>query len=260
MKCTLLCSKLAAILLLVSVVVISCTPEEVNPIQPTAYSYFGDIKSDVDAFRDLLGANNINYIGAKPAGRREINWDALPDSVAAPNGYEGDFFNKLANRQVRGIEFTTPGSALSVSADHDNPTNTPVLFGNINPTYTSIFPSYSGERLFSPIGSNRVDAYFYLPGTNTPAVVNAIGVVFIDVDREGASSIEIFDKDDKSLGTFSAPVMNEGQAFLGLVYETPLIHHIRIRLGNTPLGPNDGTSKDVSVMDDIIFAEPQPVQ
>ena len=252
-------SAFLGVLLAVYVFVMSCSPDEVY-IQPGTYSSFGDIKSDVDAFRDLLGANNINYIGSRPAGRREINWDVLPDSVAAPNAYEGDFFNKLANRQVRGIEFTTPGSALSVSADLDNPTSTPVSFGHINGSYSAIFPTYSGERLFSPIGSNRVDAYFYLPGTKTPAVVSSLGIVFIDVDREGTSSIEIFDKDDESLGTFSAPVMNEGQVFLGLRYDTPVIHHIRIRLGNTSLGPNDGGAKDVSVMDDIIFAEPQPIE
>jgi hypothetical protein len=238
---------------------ISCAKKD-DPVKAETFRYFGDIKTDVDAFRELLGANNINYIGSKPAGRREINWDALPDSLAAPNGYQGDFFNNLANHQVRGIEFTTPGNSLSISADLSNPTNTPVTFGNINPEYSAIFPTYSGERLFSSLGSNKVDVHFFLPGTNTPAVVSALGVVFIDVDREETSSIELFDKDDDSLGTYSAPAMNEGQVFLGLRFDTPLIYHARITLGNRALGPDDSGSVDVSVMDDIIFAEPQPIE
>jgi hypothetical protein len=259
MKLRLPYTEFSVLLLLTCLSVVSCT-EKADHVKPEIYSSFGDIKSDVDAFRELLGDNNINHIGSKPEGRREINWDALPDSQAAPNAYKGDFFNKLENHQVRGIEFSTPGSALSISADLNNPTHTPVSFGNINTTYTAIFPTYSGERLFSPVGSNRVDAYFYLPGTSTPAVVSGLGVVFIDVDREETSSIELFDKDDSSLGTYSAPVMNEGQVFLGLLFETPVVHHISIRFGNTPLGPNDGGAKDVSVMDDIIFAEPKPIQ
>lgn len=35
---------------------------------------------------------------------------------------------------------------------------------------------------------------------------------------------------------------------------------VRITYGNAPLGPDDGGSIDVSVMDDFIFGEPQPVE
>src|SRR5215211_3888252 len=52
-----------------------------------------DITSAVDQFRaDLGGANNA---ASPPAasGRREVNWDGVPDTVASPNAFPGDFFN-----------------------------------------------------------------------------------------------------------------------------------------------------------------------
>jgi len=241
--------------LCVTIFILSCNKDEDGPQVITAA---GSVQSAMDEFRNLLGANNGNAAGSQPAGRREINWDGLPDSVAVPNGYAGNFFNDPANGQTRGIEFTTPGTGPIVSADLNNPTNTPSSFGNINPTYTSIFPPFSGERIFSPIGSNIADIRFYVPGTSTPAVVPGFGAVYIDVDTEDNDAFEFFDKNENSLGTYSTPVMNEGHVFLAVLFDHPVIHHIRIRYGNAALGPNDGGSVDVSVMDDFIFGEPQP--
>ena len=71
---------------------------------------------------------------------------------------------------------------------------------------------------------------------------------------------EFFDINGKSLGTYSTPVMNEGYVFLAVLFDLPVIHHVRITYGNSPLGPNDEGYTDVSVMDDFIFGEPQPAQ
>ena len=245
------------VLSLLVICIMSCRQEEVL-IKPAAFSAFGDIKSDVDAFRDLLGDNNINYLGSKPEGRREINWDVIPDSLAIPNSFTGTYFNDRAYHQARGAEFSTPGSRLMICADSDNPTGTAPSFANFNVTYTSMFPTYSGERMISPQASNIIEVRFYIPGTSTPAVVKGVGAVFIDVDRAETSSISLFDQDNNSLGTYYVPVMKEGQAFLGLLFETPMIHRARITLGNTALGPDDKGNKDISVLDDFIFSEPQP--
>ncbi len=252
-------SKSLAILLLTFVIVIACSRQEVNHVKPEMYAYFGDIKSDVDAFRDLLGANNINYLGSKPSGRREINWDVIPDSLALPNSCPGTYFNDRAYHQARGAELSTPGSRLMICADSDNPTGTAPFFVNFNAKYTDIFPTYSGERMICPQASNVLDVRFFIPGTSIPAVVESVGAVFVDVDLAETSSIRLYDKEDNSLGTYYAPVMNKGQAFLGLRFETPMIHHVRITLGNTALGPDDRFSKDICVMDDFIFSEPQPL-
>src|SRR6185503_19855220 len=86
---------------------------------PTA----ADIQDSVDDFRDFLGALNPNAIGSFLSGRREINWDAVPDAFSAPNALPAGFFN--AN-SPRGVVFFTPGSGFLVSTDSANPTNTPV--------------------------------------------------------------------------------------------------------------------------------------
>ena len=228
--------------------------------QPEIISAAGDIQAAMDEFRGLLGPNNGSVAGAQSTGRREINWDGISDDAAVPNGYLGDFFNDPVHGQPRGIEFTTPGMGLIVSADANNPTNTPMSFGNINPQYTTIFPPFSGERIFSPIGSNIADIRFYVPGTDIPAEVRGFGAVYIDVDREENAAFEFFDLQGNSLGIYGTPVLNEGHVFLAVLFDQPVIHHVRIEYGNAALGPDDGGNIDVSVMDDFIFAEPQEAE
>jgi hypothetical protein len=195
----------------------------------------------VDLFRADLGA------------RREINWDGVPDSAAAPNFLPGDFFN------ARGAFFSTPGAGVQVSADSANPTSTPVRFGHINPTYPDIFKTFSAERLFSPIGSSIVDLTFVVPGTNIPAVTNGFGAVYADPDFVDATSFQYFDLLGHSLGLFSIPVANNGLSFLGVTFDSAIVQRVRIVYGSVPLGPNDGNGVDVAVMDDFIYGEPVQV-
>ena len=91
-----------------------------------------DIQTAVDAFRNFLGDNN-GVGGTFPTGRREINWDGVPDAFSAPNLLPANFFN---SNSPRGVVFFTPGTAgFQVSANSINPTNTPVRFGNIDIVY-----------------------------------------------------------------------------------------------------------------------------
>ena len=236
----------------------ACDKEDDN--NPQLISASTDIPGAITEFRNLIGGNNNgNTAGSQADGRREINWDGIADSEAVPNGYLSDFFNDPVHNQTRGIEFSTPGMALGVSADNNNPTSTLPSFGNINPQYTAIFPPFSGERVFSPLGSNIADIRFYVPGSATPAGVRGFGAVYIDVDLPESGAFEFFDKNENSLGTYSTPTKNESHVFLGVLFDTPIVHHIRITYGNSPLGPDDGGAIDVSVMDDFIFSEPQPL-
>ncbi|HEX5625170.1 MAG TPA: hypothetical protein VFX48_04060 [Saprospiraceae bacterium] len=235
--------------------ILSCSDKECC-VDVRFFDAAGDLTGTMTNFRNALGVDNGGVAGSQAGGRREINWDGLPDSVCTPNGYLGNFFNMNRPGQARGIEFTTPGMGVIVSADSNNPTNTPKSFGNINPTYTQIFPPFSGERIFSPIGSNIVDIRFFVPGSSERATVRAFGAVYLDVDMEENDAFEFFDKDDNSLGKYSTPVLNEGPVFLGLLFDESIVHRIRIRYGNSALGPNDGNGIDVSVMDDFIFSEP----
>jgi hypothetical protein len=218
-----------------------------------------DIQAKVDEYRQLLGMpNNEGQPGTQPAGHREINWDGVPDDLAAPNTYVADFFNDTKPPRARGALLSTPGTGLVVSADGDNPSAASPRFGHINDSYSNIFTAFSGERMFSPIGSNIVDLEFFVPGTNTPAVVRGFGAVYADVDTDH-TAFEYFDAAGKSLGQFKTPIANNGLSFLGVAFAEPIVHRVRIAYGTTALGPDDGPDNDVAVMDDFIYGEPVAV-
>jgi hypothetical protein len=218
----------------------------------------GDITRAVELYRVVLGGpDNGSAPGPQPQGRREITWDGVPDEFAAPNYLPGDFFNAAIEPRIRGALLATPGIGVQVSADSDNPANAPVRFGHINPTYSAIFKTFSGERLFSPIGSNIVDLTFAVPGTQTPALVRGFGAVYTDVDTTH-TAFEYFDRNGRSLGEFSVPIANNGLSFLGVAFDQPIVARVRITYGTVALGPDDSLENDVSVMDNFIYGEPQP--
>jgi len=229
-----------------------CGGDDETTSQATVVSAAGDITAAVNQYRGVLGEpNNGGTPGPLAAGRREINWDGVPDAQASPNFLPGDFF------RGRGALFAAPGGlGVQVSADSNNPAGAAVRFGNINPSYAQIFQTFSPERLFSPIGNNLVDVTFVVPGTQTSATVRGFGAVYTDVDGT-SSSFEYFDKTGKSLGRFVVPAANNGLSFLGVAFPTPIVARVRIVYGNSALGPDDSATVDVAVMDDFFFGEPQ---
>jgi hypothetical protein len=228
--------------------------------EPRVVTAAGDVAPAVDEYRALLGTDNGGVPESFPSGRREINWDGVPDEFAAPHALPSDFFNGPEEPRARGAVLETPGDHVSASADDDNPDGADVRFGDINATYTSTFGTFSEPRLFSPVGSNVVDLRFYVPGTSTAAVTRGFGAVYTDVDAVETASFELFDADDEPLGTFSVPVSEDGLSFLGIAYDEAVVARVRIVYGNTELGPNDDTTYDVAVMDDFVFGEPQPIR
>ena len=225
---------------------------------PTVVTGAGDITAEVDEYRALLGPDNGGAPATSATGRREIDWDAVPDELAAPNPLPGDYFNGADDPLARGAELETPGTHVAVSANADNPSGAPVRFGDINPSYPDAFRTFSEERLFSPVGSNVVDLRFFVPGTDRAAVVRGFGAVYTDVDREDTAEFELFGVDDRPLGTFGVPVSEDGLSFLGIAYDDAVVGRVRITYGDTELGPDDGDQYDVAVMDDFIYGEPQP--
>ena len=85
-----------------------------------------DIQAVVEEFRHFLGDNN-GVGDTFSGGRREINWDAVPDGFAAPNNLPANFFNK---NSPRGVVFFTPGSGFQVSAREGV---APTEFDNLRP-------------------------------------------------------------------------------------------------------------------------------
>jgi hypothetical protein len=214
------------------------------------------VRQTVNRFRNKLGPDNGGAPGGKRKGRREINWDAVPDEFAAPHALPADFFNAPTAPRARGALLTTPGDHVAVSADSANPDGAAVRFGDINPGYPNQFRTFSAERLFSPIGSNVVNLKFRVPGTRTPAVVRGFGAVYTDIDRRENTAFEYFDANGKSLGKFAAPVANRGLSFLGVVFRKAIVARVKIEYGSGKLGPDDSRRYDAAVMDDFLYAEP----
>jgi hypothetical protein len=227
--------------------------------QPTVVRGAGDIRGVVARFRGLLGRDNGGTPARRQGGRREIDWDAVPDRFASPHALPGSFFNSTVAPRARGAVLQTPGRHVAVSADRDNAADAAVRFGNVNPTYRRQFRTFSAERLFSPIGSNVVNLTFRLPGTRTSAVVRGFGAVYTDIDRQENTAFEYFDARGRSLGEFAAPVSRNGLSFLGVVFGSAVVARVRIEYGNGRLGPNESSRYDVAVMDDFIYGEPRPL-
>jgi hypothetical protein len=208
------------------------------------------IQSAVDGYRADLGTLNANVAGSFGSGRREINWDGVPDASAAPNNLAANFFNV---NSPRGVVFATPGSGFQVSG-------TPILFGNIDPTYPTQFQTFSPPRLFTAVGSNIVDVNFFVAGSTTAALTKGFGAVFTDVDLANTTSLTFFDASNVSLGTFFVPAqtIDASLSFLGVDFGSAVVSRVRITSGNAALGAGltDGGGRDLVVMDDFIYGEP----
>lgn len=200
--------------------------------------------------------------GAFLAGRREINWDGVPDGSAEPNPFPFDFFNVTSPRGVVFQSVANIGGQhqFRVSADSSNPTLTAVRFGNLDASYATIFQTFSAERLFAPRFSNVLDVFFFVPGTKIPATVKGFGAVFADVDS-GSTFIEFYGADGKKLAGSSVNVANNGLSFVGTSFNAgERVARVELRLGNANLqsGNIDGTNNvDVAALDDFVYGEPQ---
>jgi hypothetical protein len=230
------------------------------------------IQSTVDAFRADLGSNNGNNPGPLPMGRREINWDGGNPNVLDTTGPVNPF---LVFLNTRGSQFKTPGLGLSQAPPSGGPQGgLAVLFNN--PSYAKIFKAFSLSRLFTPVGSNITEASFSIPGTNgvAPAAVRGFGAVFTDVDqdaggpglkpnnRKGSTSIEYFDRNGRLLfSSFVPAAPGDGSlSFFGITFDDARIASVRIRAGDVAPGPNDDQHRDIVMMDDFVYGEPQLLQ
>ena len=210
------------------------------------------ITSTRDAFRAAVGGGTVAGANGSFGGlRREINWDGVPDSRSDPNALPADFFNTTS---PRGVVFSTPGTGFLVSANASG--SAPILFGLPND-----FQAFSAQRLFTAVNSNITDIRFFLPGSATAATTSAFGLIFVDVEVPGLTTLEFYDPNEQLLFSRSALVgSNKGFSFLGANFtDGTAISRVRITAGrntivsNGQLGnPND----DVVVMDDFLYAEP----
>jgi hypothetical protein len=201
------------------------------------------IKPTVDQFRADLGMPNSD--GPAAAGRREINWDDVPDSLADPNELPPEYY------QGRGLLFASP-ARLQVSADNSNADNRPVEFGR-----ASLFATFSPQRLFSPLASTVTTVDFVVPGGTTHALSRGFGAVFTNVDTAGHSKIELFDAAGQSLAVRSVPTAtgNQTLSFLGISLDEGRVARVQITSGDNP-PDSTATTGDRTVLDDFVYGEP----
>ncbi|HET8625244.1 MAG TPA: hypothetical protein VFM14_16915 [Gemmatimonadales bacterium] len=210
----------------------------------------GDITPTVAQFRALLGEpSNGAAMGQQPSGRREISWDGVPPAFTNVNTFPALFFNN------RGANFGGPGNGFR-NSDND--------FADLNPSYAAQFESFSKPKTFMPVGSSEMEVLFTVAGFDTPAAVTGFGIVFSDVDRQGAASIKLFDAAGRSLGRYHPPVRSDanGLSFLGVVFDAAVVRKVVITSGQAAIDAglqdlSDGGNRDLVVTDDFIYGEPQ---
>jgi hypothetical protein len=146
---------------------------------------------------------------------------------------------------------------------------TAVRFGNIDPSYSTIFQTFSAERLFTvkngTANSTVLSIQFFIPGTGIPAGVSGFGVVFCDVDSNTNALMRFYGIDGRLLAPpGSVFVSNNGLSFFGVSFPTgEKIARVEILSGNAPLsaGNIDGANGiDVIALDDFIYGEPHAIQ
>jgi hypothetical protein len=73
--------------------------------------------------------------------------------------------------------------------------------------------------------------------------------------------MEYFDVDGKRLfsGFVAASPGDASLSFLGIVFPDARIARVRITTGNVAPGRDDDRKRDIVMMDDFIYGEPQPL-
>jgi hypothetical protein len=241
---------------------------------PTTFSAAGAnpaaIQAKVDEFRAALGgANNGTGNSVFRTGRREVNWDDVPDASASPNFLDPKFYNTTAPKGLVANSVELTGSSfndLHVSADASNPTTTAVEFGNIDSSYQATFQPFSAPRIMTVRGGHVLEVRFFVPGTNIPATVSGFGAVFADVDTgtgPRAAVLRGYDADGDQIVALAATAANNGLSFAGFTFTAgERLAKVLIVAGNADLatGVGDSVATDIVAMDDFIFGEPRAME
>jgi hypothetical protein len=152
--------------------------------------------------------------------------------------------------------FSTPGTGFLVSANAGGAT---ALFG-----FPLDFQTFSAQRLFTAVNSNITDVTFFVPGTAIAATTSAFAAIFVDVETDDQTKMEFFDQSNSLIFSRDVPIGgNQGLSFLGAVANAgEKIARVRLTSGantitsNGTLGNQSDAIKDVVVMDDFLYAEP----
>jgi hypothetical protein len=231
-----------------------CDKDEEENNDITVIKGSGTITDEVDAFRQVLGGPLNNTPGAT-GGRREVNWDAVPDSLVG-QPLPQKFFNPTDPGSPpalqRGLKYTAPGEFRVSNAQ----------FAEVNNQASGEFASFSGSKSFANINSLAWEVDFEVPGQAIPASVKGFGVVFSDVDLDNSTSLEFFNG-TRSLGKFFVPARAAGSSFsfLGVrfnnnecITKVKVTHQGKLSDGQKDISA--GGPADLVVLDDFLYSEP----
>lgn len=233
------------------IIIIGCDKESSDD-KAMVFSANGDITARLTEFRNQLGPVNLTI--GKTSGRREINWDGIPDSL---NGKKlpGNFFNPTEAGAVESLQRGAVYAAL------DNAMVSASKFSEVNASASTEFASFSGNKSFAVTNATLWPVSFRVAGTSTDASVRAFGAVFVDVDKTNSTFIEFY-SNQKSLGRFFVPPHdnNSSFSFLGIYFPNENVTEVQIghegRLSDGEKDISQGGTKDLVVLDDFIYSEP----
>jgi hypothetical protein len=242
------------VIILVVFVVAGCSKERegINDNNTIVVAVTGDINPGLVEFRELLGSQ-LNTTPGVTGGRREINWDGVPDELLHQK-LPANFFNPTGpqanvNNQ-RGLVYSAQGN-FQVSKTN---------FAEVNGDAGIQFSSFSGNKIFANVSSKLWDVEFRVPGQLLPASVKGFGIVFSDVDKPNSTSLEFFNE-EKSLGKFFAPAKQGSNfSFLGVYFKTEKITRIQVshegQLDNGDIDLSSNGTVDLVAMDNFLYNEP----
>lgn len=168
------------VLILSCLVISSCKKDEDISLKPQIVSGAGNITAHVNQFRNLLG-EPLNAVPGSTSGRREINWDGVPDeymSASIPKTFFNATHTGDPDSRKRGFAYASDGDFRISNAG----------FSTIEPTLAEQLSAFSGTKIFANISSDVWDALFQVAGEDKSAAVNGFGAVFVDVDIANVSS------------------------------------------------------------------------
>jgi hypothetical protein len=237
---------------IVFLLVLAACKKKSETVLPIIITANGNITTKLNEFRNLLG--NLNTTPGAIGGRREIDWDAVPDDMTGKK-LPNDFFNPVGAGAItarqRGLGYTEGGSFMVSKTN----------FAEINTEAATEFSAFSGNKTFANTDASLWHLTFEVAGQRTVASINGFGAVFADVDKENSTYIELL-SNDRSLGKYYVPAQSNGTkfSFLGVYFKNEKITSVRIghegRLSDLSRDISQGGTADLVILDDFLYSEP----
>jgi hypothetical protein len=236
-----------------------------TPIQrSSAGATPGAIQPQINEFFNDLGGADNGTGSSFTTGRRSLDFGLIPDNFAIPNLFQADFFNTTVPRGAL-LNTGCNNNGISFSADSSNPTNTPIVFSNLNASYLGQFITYNSQRIMNPGVLARpcttVFVTFFVPGTDVPATVKGFGIVFTDADLPSGSFVQFYDAAGKLLNPASVQTFNSGLSFVGISYNAgERIASVKITVGTHSISASDAADVDVVAVAGMFYGEPRAME